>query len=136
MCGWERFCTFAREPERRKVGIDARVSVYGTQYEVDPELAGEEIVLWWGLFDQELFVEHGEKRFGPYLPVGGPIPLHRYRAFKKTAGQKRADRIEALAALWNCRALRWRVGRTLPPSTERRRPRRRSSLLIRIRSIN
>jgi hypothetical protein len=99
LCSWERFCTFAREPERRKVGIDARVSVDGTQYEVDPELAGEEIILWWGLFDQELFVEHGEKRFGPYLPVGGPIPLHRYRAFKKTAGQKRADRIEALAAL-------------------------------------
>ena len=26
MCGWDRFCTFAREPERRKVGPDARVS--------------------------------------------------------------------------------------------------------------
>jgi hypothetical protein len=98
MCSWERFCTFAREPERRKVAIDARVSVDGTPYEVDPELAGEEVVLWLGLFDQELFVEHGEKRFGPYLPVGGPIPLHRYRAFKKTAAQTRADRVETLAA--------------------------------------
>lgn len=98
MCSWERFCTFAREPERRKVAIDARVSVDGTSYEVDPELAGEEVVLWLGLFDQELFVEHGEKRFGPYLPVGGPIPLHRYRAFKKTAAQSRADRVETLAA--------------------------------------
>ena len=98
MCTWERFCTFAREPERRKVAIDARVSVDGTQYEVDSGLAGEEVVLWWGLFDQELFVEHGEKRFGPYLPVGGPIPLHRYRSFKKSATQTRADRIEALAA--------------------------------------
>jgi hypothetical protein len=29
MCSWERFCTFAREPERRKVGIDARISVEG-----------------------------------------------------------------------------------------------------------
>jgi hypothetical protein len=85
MCSWERFCTFAREPERRKVAIDARVSVDATPYEVEPELAGEEVVLWLGLFDQELFVEHGEKRFGPYLPVGGPIPLHRYRTFKKTA---------------------------------------------------
>lgn len=26
MCSWERFCTFAREAERRKVAIDARVS--------------------------------------------------------------------------------------------------------------
>jgi len=98
MCTWERYCTFAREPERRKVGIDSRVSVSGTDYEVDPELAGEDVVLWWGLFDQELYVEHGEKRFGPYLPVGGPIPLHRYRSFKKSATQTRADRIETLAA--------------------------------------
>ena len=98
MCTWERFCTFAREPERRKVGPDARVSVAGIAYEVDPELAGEDVVLWWGLFDNELYVEHGEKRFGPYAPVGGPIPLHRYRSFKKTRAEQRADRIEALAA--------------------------------------
>lgn len=41
-------------------------------------------MLWWGLFDQELYVEQGEKRFGPYAPVGGPIPLNHYRSFKKT----------------------------------------------------
>jgi hypothetical protein len=98
MCSWERFCTFAREPERRKVGIDARVSVAGVHYEVDPDLTGETVMLWWGLFDNELYVEHGEKRFGPYTPIGGPIPLHRYRAFKKTPTQQRADRIETLAA--------------------------------------
>jgi len=97
VCSWERFCTFAREPEQRKVAIDARVSISGTQYEVAPELAGEEVVLWWGLFDSELFIEHGEKRFGPYLPVSGPIPLDRYRTFKKTAAQTRADRIDSLA---------------------------------------
>jgi hypothetical protein len=97
ICSWERFCTFAREPERRKVGIDARVSVAGVYYEVDPDLVGETVVLWWGLFDNELYVEHGERRFGPYRPIGGPIPLHRYRAFKKTPTQRRAERIEALA---------------------------------------
>ena len=37
MCNWERFCTFARSPERRKVGIDARVTVEGVAYEVEPE---------------------------------------------------------------------------------------------------
>jgi hypothetical protein len=42
VCSWERFCTFAREPERRKVGSDARVSVAGVNYEVDPDLAGEQ----------------------------------------------------------------------------------------------
>lgn len=99
MCSWERFCTFAREPERRKVGPDARVPTGGAQYEVDADLAGEEVLLWWGLFDHELYVEHGEKRFGPYAPVGGPIPLHHYRTYKKTRTQARADRIETLAAL-------------------------------------
>ncbi len=97
MCSWERFCTFAREPERRKVGTDARVSVDGIAYEVDADLAGESVVLWWGLFDNELYVEFGEKRYGPYHSVGGPIPLGRYRSFKKTRQQKRADSIENLA---------------------------------------
>ncbi len=97
MCSWDRFCTFAREPERRKVGIDARVSIGGIAYEVDPDLAGENVVLWWGLFDNELYVEFGEKRYGPYHSVNGPIPLGRYRSFKKTKQQKRADRIEDLA---------------------------------------
>jgi hypothetical protein len=97
VCSWERFCTFAREPERRKVGGDARVSVAGVNYEVDPDLAGETVILWWGIFDNELYVEHGDKRFGPYAPVGGPIPLYRYRTFKKSPTQQRADRIETLA---------------------------------------
>jgi len=97
MCDWERFCTFAREPERRKVGNDARVAVGGVAYQVDPNLAGETVVLWWGLFDQELYVEHGAQRFGPYRPVGGPIPLHHYRRFKKTVIEQRAERIEGLA---------------------------------------
>jgi hypothetical protein len=25
MCAWERFCAFAREPEHRKVGVDAAI---------------------------------------------------------------------------------------------------------------
>ena len=97
MCSWERFCAFAREPETRKVAVDARVSVSGVRYEVDPELAGETVTLWFGLYDDQLFVEHGERRYGPYAPIGGPIPLHQYRSFKKTRTQKRVDRIEGLA---------------------------------------
>ena len=31
------------------------------------------------------------------LVTGGPIPLYRYRTFKKSSSQQRADRIEALA---------------------------------------
>jgi hypothetical protein len=97
MCSWERFCTFAREPLRRKVGADAQVSVDGVGYEVDPDLAGETVILWFGVFDDELYVEHGDQRYGPYRPTGGPIPLDRYRKFKKSRTQQQADRIEALA---------------------------------------
>jgi hypothetical protein len=44
-----------------------------------------------------MFVEHDGKRFGPYGPIDGPIPLHRYRSFKRTRTEERIDRIEALA---------------------------------------
>lgn len=98
MCSWERFCTFAREPERRKVGIDARVGIDGTTYEVAPELAGETVILLWGLFDNDLYAEYQGERFGPFYPISGPIPLHRYRKFKKSKADERADRIEQLAA--------------------------------------
>ena len=97
MCAWDRFRTFARAPERRKVGVDARVRVDGIEYEVEPSLAGETVTLWWELFDQELFVEHQDRRFGPFGPIDGPIPLHRYRSFRKSAADERSDRIEALA---------------------------------------
>jgi hypothetical protein len=97
MCAWDRFRTFARAPERRKVGIDARVQVDGTSYEVEPSLAGEVVTLWWGLFDQELFVEHADQRFGPLGPIDGPIPLHRYRSFRRSPADERTSRIEALA---------------------------------------
>jgi hypothetical protein len=98
MCAWERFCVFAREPERRLVDIDCRLTVAGVTYEVDAELAGETVVVWWGLFDQELWVEHDEERRGPFLPVGGPIPLHRYRKHRKSRQEVRADQVSELAA--------------------------------------
>lgn len=97
MCTWEQFCRFAREPERRKVGVDARVTVDGTAFEVESDMAGEFVVLLWGLFDNELYAEFGGERFGPYYPVSGPIPLHRYRAFKRGKVDERSERIRSLA---------------------------------------
>ena len=99
MCAWERYCAFARESGapaggRRRAGQRGD----GVAHEVDADLAGETVLLWWGLFDRDLHVEHGERRFGPYVPVGGPIPLYRYRSHHKTKGEERADRIAALAA--------------------------------------
>lgn len=97
MCTWEQFCRFAREPERRKVGVDARIAIGGTAYELEPNMAGETVILLWGLFDDEMYVEFDGEKFGPYHPVSGPIPLHRYRAFKRGKADERADRIRALA---------------------------------------
>ena len=97
MCTWEQFCRFAREPERRKVGIDARVSVEGSQYEVEPNMAGDWVILLWGLYDDELYVEYNDERFGPYHPVSGPIPLHRYRSFKRTRADEQTDHLRELS---------------------------------------
>ncbi|MCK5232181.1 MAG: DDE-type integrase/transposase/recombinase, partial [Desulfobulbaceae bacterium] len=97
VCSWDRFATFAREPERRKVTGDATIKVNGGTYRVDSSLAGHDVVLWWGLFDTELFVEYGDEKFGPFYPDDGPIPLHKFRAMRKTKAEKRADSIEKLA---------------------------------------
>ena len=97
MCSWERFCAFAREPERRTVAGDATVSVEGATYEVEPELAGETVTLLWGLFDQELYVEHSGKRWGPFQPSRGAIPLYRYRKYQKSKAEERLDKVVRLA---------------------------------------
>jgi hypothetical protein len=97
MCSWERYCAFAREPERRTVAGDATVSVEGAAFEVDPDLAGETVTLWWGLFDQELYVEYDGRRWGPYQPSRGAIPLFRYRKYQKSPADERIDRVTRLA---------------------------------------
>ncbi len=97
VCSWERFTTFAREPERRRVSSDGTVKVNGGVYRVDSQLAGKEVILWWGLFDVELYIENGKEKFGPFYPDRGPIPLHTFRATRKSKAEKRADAIEKLA---------------------------------------
>ena len=86
----------AREPERRKVGGDARITVEGVVYEVDPELAGETVVLWWGLFDRDSLSSMAsaastlptERRADPAPPLPQAISGPR---------DERADRIAVLA---------------------------------------
>jgi hypothetical protein len=107
MCSWERFCAFAREPERCRIGADAHLTVEGVTYEVDPDLAGESVVLWWGLFDQDLYVEHADRRYGPYRPWGGPIPLHRYRSFKKTKTESGPTASRRWRNVRACHGPRW-----------------------------
>jgi hypothetical protein len=53
------------------------------------------------LFDDEILVDFDDEKWGPYYPVSGPIPLHRYRAFKRGKAAERSDRIRALASQLN-----------------------------------
>ncbi|MBZ4138528.1 IS481 family transposase, partial [Escherichia fergusonii] len=53
--------------------------------------------LLWGLFDQELFVEHEGKRFGPFQPSRGAVPLFRYRKYQKSKLEERLDKVVRLA---------------------------------------
>lgn len=70
-------------------------------YELDPELAGETVTVWWGLFDQDLFAELDERQFGPFQPVGGPVPLHRYRKHRKSRRECRTGEVTLLAGKLN-----------------------------------
>ena len=89
-----RLCARTGAPRcrRRRDGLGR-----GRLYEVEPELAGETVTVWWGLFDQELFVEFEGKRFGPYQPSRGAIPLYRYRKYQKSRTEERLDKVVQLA---------------------------------------
>jgi hypothetical protein len=97
MCNWERFCRFAREPENRKADSNGCVEVEGIRYQLDYNMAGEDVVLLWGVFDNELFVEFNEERFGPFYPESGAVNLGTFRHHEKSTKAKQADKIEALA---------------------------------------
>ena len=97
MCSWERFCTFARDPEQRKVDSEACVNANGIRYQLDYGMASQEVTLLWGLFDNELFVELNREKHGPFYPTTGPIQLETFRKPKRNATEKRADIIGELA---------------------------------------
>lgn len=97
MCSWERFCQMAREPDERQVASDACITLEGIPYQLTGEMAGEKVIVLFGLFDNELYVEFQGQKHGPFYPATGPIPLHTYRSFKKTKTEKHIDKIELLA---------------------------------------
>lgn len=97
MCDWKRFSTMAREPDERQVASDACITLEGIRYQLAEEMAGEKIIVLFGLFDNELYVEFQGQKHGPFYPASGPIPLHTYRSFKKTKLEKQIDKLEILA---------------------------------------
>lgn len=97
MCSWERFRTFAREPEQRKADSNGCVGIDGIRYQLSHEMAGQEVTLLWGLFDNELFVDFKNEKHGPFYPEEGPIPFGKFRKHKKSSVEIKADRIGQLA---------------------------------------
>jgi hypothetical protein len=97
MCSWDRFRTFAREPEQRKADSNACVGIDGIRYQLSHEMAGQDITLLWGVFDDELYVEFNNEKQGPFYPEEGPIPFGKFRKPKKSSVEIKADRIGQLA---------------------------------------
>ena len=97
MCSWEKFCQFVREPETRQVGSDACIVIDGVEYQLLPDMAGNEVILLHGLLDNEVYVEFQEQKVGPFYPSKGPIPLNSFRRHPKTKTEKMADDIASLA---------------------------------------
>jgi hypothetical protein len=65
--------------EQRMLAVQQPVVHFQASYanecwQFDEELGGQEVILWWGLFDDELPVEREGRKYGPYRPVSGLIP--------------------------------------------------------------
>ena len=97
MCDWDRFTFLAREPRDRKVGNDFKLSFDGLEYVVNPELAGQEVKVLVGIFENDIYLEYGGEKFGPYAPANGVIPFNQFRSAKQTRAEKCRKRIEKLA---------------------------------------
>jgi hypothetical protein len=97
MCSWEKFTHLAREPQQRKVGNDLRLTFDGLEYIVNPELAGQDVKVLVGVFDNDIFIEHAGEKYGPYGPSIGVIPFNAFRTAKQTEGEKSRRRIEKLS---------------------------------------
>jgi hypothetical protein len=98
MCAWDTYCTFAREPEFRTVGLDGRISLENRIYQITPELSGERVEVWKGVFDLGVYVQdQGGAIHGPYAPESGTIPFGTYRRWRKTERDRRLEKVEHLA---------------------------------------
>jgi len=65
---------FART-RTRKVRVTPGVRWPGSITNSDPDLAVETVILWWASSTTSCIVEMVTSVFGPYAPLGGPIPL-------------------------------------------------------------
>lgn len=99
MCNWQTYCMFAREGEIRTVALDCSVSVDNKSYITIPELVGEKVEVWKGIFDNSLYVkDQSGNIYGPFTSKDSTIEFNTYRRWRKTEQEKRVEKVEELAA--------------------------------------
>lgn len=96
-CSWEQFCNIAREPEKRKVLSDGCISIQGERYQLSSDLAGLEVLLLYGVFDSQIFVEYNNEKFGPFFPEKAPDSFLDYSHQTMTSREVIADEIHNIA---------------------------------------
>lgn len=97
MCTKEHYAKLCRVPENRLVGSDACISMNGTNFQLDPEFAGENVNALHGVYDDNVYIEYQSKTYGPFYPYEGPVPLGTYKKKPKITAEKRADYISELS---------------------------------------
>lgn len=107
MCSWDQFCRFAREPERRKVGPDARITTDGTAYELEPEMAGDYVVLLWGCSTMSCMPS--SMASGSVLTTRCPAPFRSTATGLSSAARQTSARLvsDLSRTSWGCRSRRF-----------------------------
>ena len=87
----------AREPIGKKADPSACVTLGKIEYQLMPEMAGEQVIILLGVFDHEIYVEFKGEKLGPFYKSENPIPLGTYHSFKKTQSEEQDAEIVELA---------------------------------------
>jgi hypothetical protein len=66
MCAWDTYCTVARAPEFRTVGLEGRIALENRISQSTPALSGERVEVWKGGVDRGVSVpDQGGSSHGP-----------------------------------------------------------------------
>lgn len=99
VCDADTFWSYVAEPERRVVGADGRLIMRNKSvYVLSPDLAGEQVEVWYAADNQGLFVKDLQgKVHGPYPVALRPIAAGQFKAHPKTGLDRVMERIVALS---------------------------------------
>jgi hypothetical protein len=99
ICDANTFWSYVAEPERRVVGADGRLTMGNKSvYVLSPDLAGEQVEVWYTADNQGLFVKDLQRKVhGPYPVALRPIDAGQFKTHPKTALDRLMERIVTLS---------------------------------------